>query len=126
VWLSFANATEIARVNPATGALEQQLFVAKTIGTLVQASAGQVWVLLQTGSSSPTIYLPDRSQPGRVGRINPQANAFAGTDLPIGDSGGYGSLATSPAMAWVGDLLNSTVTAIGNAGSAGDRRARNR
>ncbi len=121
MWLSFANATEIARVNPATGALEHQLFVTKTEGTLLQANTGQVWVLFQTGSSSPNLYLPDRSQPGRVARINPQANAFAGTNLKIGDSGGYDSLATSPAMAWVGDLYNSTVTAIGKAGSAGDR-----
>jgi hypothetical protein len=126
VWLGFLNATEIARVNPATGALEQQLFVTKTIGTLLQGTPGEVWVLFQTGSSSPNIYLPDRSQPGRVGRISPQANAFVGADFKIGDSGGYDSLAISPAMAWVGDLLNSTVTAIGNAGSAGNRRARNR
>jgi hypothetical protein len=118
VWLSFVNATEIARVSPATGALEQQLFVTKTEGTLLQGNPRGVWVLFQTGSSSPNIYQPDQSQPGRVGRIDPQANAFAGPDLKIGDSAGYDSFAASPTTAWVGNLYNSTVTAIGETGSA--------
>src|SRR5262245_5606219 len=126
VWAGFGNATEIARVNPATGALEQQLFVTHTEGTILQATTGQIWVLFQTGSSSGYLYLPDRSQPGRVGRIDPRTGAFTGRDLKLGHSGGYDSFAASPAMAWVGDLSNSTVTAIGAAGSAGDRRARNR
>jgi hypothetical protein len=126
VWISFLNATEIARANPATGALEQQLFVTKTEGTILQASTGEVWALLRTGSSSPNVYLPDRSQPGRVRRIDPQTGAFMGNNLTIGNSGGYDSFAASPAMAWVGDFSNSTVTAIGKAASASDRRADNR
>jgi hypothetical protein len=126
VWVGFGNATEIARVNPATGALEQQLFITHTNGTILQATTSQIWVLFQTGSSSGSLYLPDPSQPGRVGRIDPQTGAFTGQDLKIGSSGGYDSFAASPAMAWVGDLSKSTVTAIGNAATAGDRRARNR
>ncbi len=126
VWAGFGNATEIARVNPATGGLEQQLFVTHTNGTILLPAASQIWVLFQTGSSSPNVYLPDRSQPGRVGRIDPRTGAFTGKDLKIGYSGGYDSFAASPTMAWVGDFSNSTVTAIGNAASAGDRRVRNR
>jgi streptogramin lyase len=126
VWVGFGNATEIARVNPATGALEQQLFITHTNGTILQATTSQIWVLFQTGSSSGYLYLPDPSQPGRVGRIDPQTGAFTGQDLKIGSSGGYDSFAASPATAWVGDLYNSTVTAIGKAASASDRRARTR
>jgi len=126
VWAGFGNATEIARVNPATGRLEQQLFVTHTEGTFLQAATSQIWVLFQTGSSSPNVYLPDRSQPGRVGRIDPRTGAFTGKDLKLGSSGGYDSFAASPAMAWVGDFSNSTVTAVGNAASAGDRRVRKR
>jgi len=126
VWLSFLNATEIARVDPATGALEQQLLVTKTEGTIMQASASQIWVLFQTGSSSGYLYLPDRSQPGRVGRIDPRTGAFTGRDVELGSSGGYDAFAASAAMAWVGDFTNSTVTAIGKSGTAGDRGARNR
>lgn len=119
VWLSFVNATEIARVNPATGGLEQQLLVTKTEGTILQASTGQVWALFRTGSSSPNVYLPDRSQPGRVGRIDPLTSAFVGKDVKIGYSAGYDTFAASPAMAWVGDFYNSTVTAIGKTGNTG-------
>jgi len=114
------------RSRPGTGQLEQQLSVTKTEGTILQASASQIWVLLQTGSSSPNIYLPDRSQPGRVGRIDPRTGAFTGKDLKIGSSGGYDSFAAGPTMAWVGDFASSTVTAIGHAATAGDRRVRNR
>ena len=126
VWLSFLNASEIARVDPANGALKQQLLVTKTEGTIMRASASQIWVLFRTGSSSGYIYLPDRSQPGRVGRIDPRTGAFTGKDLELGYSGGYDAFAASPTMAWVGDFTNSTVTAIGKAGTAGGRRARNR
>jgi len=126
VWAGFGNATEIARVNPATGRLEQQLFVTHTNGTILQATTSLIWVLFQTGSSSGYLYLPDRSQPGRVGRIDPRTGAFTGNEVKIGSSGGYNSFAASPTMAWVGDFMNSTVTGIGKAASAGDRRARNR
>jgi DNA-binding beta-propeller fold protein YncE len=89
-------------------------------------STGEVWVLFQTGARAPKAYLPDPSQPGRVGRIDPRTNAFVGKDLKIGDSGGYDAFAASPTKAWVGDFSSSTVTAIGEAGSADDRRAGNR
>lgn len=98
VWVGFGNATEVARVNPGTGQLEQQLSVTKTEGTILQASASQIWVLLQTCSSSPNNYVPDRSQPGRVGRIDPRTGAFTGKDLKIGSSGGYDSFAAGPTM----------------------------
>jgi hypothetical protein len=42
------------------------------------APADELWVLLQTGSSSSNLYLPYPSQPGRVGRIDLRTGRFAG------------------------------------------------
>lgn len=112
LWISLDNA-EIARVSPATGRLEQQIFVGKTEGIILAGTGHELWALLQTGSSSPDVYLPDPAQPGRVGRIDPRTGTFEGQDLTIGDSSGYDSFVATPASAWVGDFENSTVIAIG-------------
>jgi hypothetical protein len=112
LWISLFNA-EIARVSPATGRLEQQIFVRKTEGMILVGTGHELWALLQTGSSSPDVYLPDPAQPGRVGRIDTRTGSFEGQDLTIGDSGGYESFVATQANAWVGDSDNSAVIAIG-------------
>jgi DNA-binding beta-propeller fold protein YncE len=112
LWISLLN-SEIAKVSPATGRLEQQIFVGKTDGILLAGTGRKLWALLQTGSSSPDIYLPDPAQPGRVGLIDPRTGTFQGRNLTIGDSSGYDSFVATPVNAWVGDFENSTVIAIG-------------
>ncbi len=111
LWVSFSNGTEIARVNPRTGSLEDIFAVTRASGTILEGVGGLVWVLFRTGSSSSVVYDPDSSMPGGVGRIDPRTDTFIGAVLRIGDSGGYDSLVASGTRAWVGD--NSKVIALG-------------
>jgi hypothetical protein len=111
VWI--ISGYQIGRFDPATGVLEHTASITKTEGVALQAAGASLWMLMQTGSSSPDVYNPDPRQPGRVGRINPDTGAFEGAPVTIGSSGAYDSFAASGTMAWVGDRQSSTVIAIG-------------
>ncbi len=72
-----------------------------------------MWVLFQSASSSASVYLPTRKQPGRVALINPRTGKFDGRALNIGETGDDDSFVAAPTRAWIGDFDHSTVTAIG-------------
>lgn len=111
VWISFTS-EKVGRFNPATGTMMHAVAFRNGEGVVLRASAGAVWVLLGTGSSSPWEYLPDRAQPGRVVRLNPRTGTAVGPAVAIGASGGYYSVAASATTAWVGDFGTSTVIAV--------------
>jgi hypothetical protein len=102
LWLEFSTATRIAKVSTRTASIERMVPISHTEGTILESGGSALWVLLQTGSSSPNVYLPTPSQPGRVALLNTRT-ARLGPALPLG-AGQYDSFAASGRRAFIGDF----------------------
>lgn len=102
LWLEFSTGTRIAKVSTRTDSIERMVSISQTEGAILDSSRSALWVLLQTGSSSPNVNLPTPSQPGRVALLNTRRARLSGS-LPLG-VGQYDSFAVNGRQAFIGDV----------------------
>jgi DNA-binding beta-propeller fold protein YncE len=102
----------VARIDPTTGDVVARFPTPQPPIGLAFAS-GSLWVLTDTGSTSRTLYLPDRKHPSTVLRIDPSTNRIDARPAAVGIAPAWLAAAGE---AWVADFNGATLVKIQSAG----------
>jgi hypothetical protein len=110
LWGSYANsATDagVQRIDPVTGQVVATIRIPN--GVLIAFGLGTLWVAQDASSIASGGNQPDRTEPGKLYRIDPATNRVLGRPVPLPGIAPTG-LAVGEGAVWVGEMDGTTLT----------------
>jgi hypothetical protein len=110
LWGSYANSAAdagVQRIDPVTGQVVATIRIPN--GVLIAFGLGTLWVAQDASSIASGGNAHDRSEPGKLYRIDPAANRVLGRPVPLPGIAPTG-LAVGEGAVWVGELDGKTLT----------------
>jgi hypothetical protein len=110
LWGSYANsATDagVQRIDPVTGQVVATIRIPN--GVLIAFGLGTLWVAQDASSIASGGNTPDRTEPGKLYRIDPATNRVLGRPVPLPGIAPTG-LAVGEGAVWVGEMDGTTLT----------------
>jgi hypothetical protein len=110
LWGTYANSAAdagVQRIDPVTGQVVATLRIPN--GVLIAFGLGTLWVAQDASSIPSGGNAPDRTEPGKLYRIDPGTNRVLGRPVPLPGIAPTG-LAVGEGAVWVGELDGTTLT----------------
>jgi hypothetical protein len=110
LWGSYANDAEdagVQRIDPVTGQVVATIRI--PYGVLIAFGLGTLWVAQDASSIASGGNEPDRTEPGKLYRIDPATNRVLGRPVPLPGIAPTG-LAVGEGAVWVGEQDGKTLT----------------
>jgi DNA-binding beta-propeller fold protein YncE len=110
LWGTYANSAAdagVQRIDPATGRVVASIRIPN--GVLIAFGLGTLWVAQDASSVASGGNEPDRTEPGKLYRIDPTTNRVLGRPVPQPGTAPTG-LAVGEGAVWVGEQDGTTVT----------------
>jgi streptogramin lyase len=110
LWGTYANSAAdagVQRINPVTGQVVATIRIPN--GVLIAFGLGTLWVAQDASSIASGGNEPDRTEPGKLYRIDPATNRVLGRPVPLPGIAPTG-LAVGEGAVWVGELDGKTLT----------------
>jgi streptogramin lyase len=110
LWGTYANSAAdagVQRIDPVTGQVVATLRIPN--GVLIAFGLGTLWVAQDASSIASGGNEPDRTEPGKLYRIDPATNRVLGRPVPLPGIAPTG-LAVGEGAVWVGELDGTTLT----------------
>jgi hypothetical protein len=110
LWGTYANSAAdagVQRIDPATGQVVATIRIPN--GVLIAFGLGTLWVAQDASSIPSGGNAPDRTEPGRLYRIDPTSNRVLGQPVPLPGIAPT-ALAVGEGAVWVGEQDRTTLT----------------
>jgi hypothetical protein len=110
LWGTYANSAEdagVQRIDPVTGQVVATIRIPN--GVLIAFGLGTLWVAQDASSITSGGNEPDRTEPGKLYRIDPATNRVLGRPVPLPGIAPTG-LAVGEDAVWVGEQDGTTLT----------------
>jgi hypothetical protein len=110
LWGTYANSAEdagVQRIDPVTGQVVATIRIPN--GVLIAFGLGTLWVAQDASSIASGGNEPDRTEPGKLYRIDPTSNRVLGRPVPLPGIAPTG-LAVGEGTVWVGEQDRTTLT----------------
>ena len=110
LWGTYANSAEdagVQRIDPVTGQVVARIRIPN--GVLIAFGLGTLWVAQDASSITSGGNEPDRTEPGKLYRIDPTSNRVLGRPVPLPGIAPTG-LAVGEGTVWVGEQDRTTLT----------------
>jgi streptogramin lyase len=110
LWGTYANSAAdagVQRIDPVTGQVVATIRIPN--GVLIAFGLGTLWVAQDASSIPSGGNAPDRTEPGKLYRIDPATNRVLGRPVPLPGIAPTG-LAVGEGAVWVGELDGKTLT----------------
>jgi streptogramin lyase len=110
LWGSYANSAEdagVQRIDPGTGRVVASIRI--PYGVVMAFGLGTLWVAQDASSITSGGNQPDRTEPGKLYRIDPATNRVLGRPVPLPGIA-PSALAVGEGAVWVGELDGRTIT----------------
>jgi hypothetical protein len=110
LWGTYANSAEdagVQRIDPVTGRVVATFRIPN--GVLIAFGLGTLWVAQDASSIASGGNKPDRTEPGKLYRIDPTSNRVLGRPVPLPGIAPTG-LAVGEGTVWVGEQDGKTLT----------------
>jgi hypothetical protein len=110
LWGTYANSAEdagVQRIDPVTGQVVATIRIPN--GVLIAFGLGTLWVAQDASSITSGGNEPDRTEPGKLYRIDPTGNRVLGQPVPLPGIAPTG-LAVGEGTVWVGEQDRTTLT----------------
>jgi hypothetical protein len=110
LWGTYANSAEdagVQRIDPVTGQVVATIRIPN--GVLIAFGLGTLWVAQDASSITSGGNEPDRTEPGKLYRIDPATNRVLGRPVPLPGIAPTG-LAVGEGTVWVGEQDGKTLT----------------
>jgi hypothetical protein len=110
LWGTYANSAAdagVQRIDPVTGQVVATIRIPN--GVLIAFGLGTLWVAQDASSIASGGNAPDRTEPGKLYRIDPATNRVLGRPVPLPGIAPTG-LAVGEGAVWVGEMDGKTLT----------------
>jgi streptogramin lyase len=110
LWGTYANSAAdagVQRIDPVTGQVVANVRIPN--GVLIAFGLGTLWVAQDASSIASGGNEPDRTEPGKLYRIDPTSNRVLGQPVPLPGIAPTG-LAVGEGTVWVGEQDRTTLT----------------